>query len=82
MELRQRKRGVSRNYIRAGEAAGRRSNDGAEEGTADDRRVVENDDVPTASDATDAVVGAAVRGGSLLMLLALIQVRSGLLQRE
>lgn len=82
MEMRQRKRGFSHLSIRAGEAAGRRSNDGAEEITADDRRVVEDDDVPTASDATDAVVGAAVRGGSLLMLLALIQVRSDILHRE
>lgn len=29
---------------------------------------------PSSSEAADAVVGAAVRGGSLLMMLALIQV--------
>lgn len=80
MELRQRKRRFSRPSTRTGEEAGRRTNDRAEEGTADDRRVVEDDDVPPASEATDAVVGAAVRGGSLLMLLALIQVRSDLLR--
>lgn len=71
MELRQRKGGDSSIAVRAGEATGRVSNDGPEEGTPDDRQIVDDD----ASEATDAVVGAAVRGGSLLMLLALIQVR-------
>ena len=50
---------------RDGETASRR------EASANDGSV---DDHSTSEAAADAVVGAAVRGGSLLMLLALVQV--------
>lgn len=64
MELRRRKRD--------GETASRG------EGSVNDGGVVGVDDHSSSSEAAaDAVVGAAVRGGSLLMLLALIQVGVG-----
>lgn len=48
----------------------------ASDSTSDHPQVIDRD-IPSNSDAADAVVGAAVRGGSLLMLLALLQVTSG-----
>lgn len=58
----------------------RRKRDGetasGREASANDGSV---DDHSTSEAAADAVVGAAVRGGSLLMLLALVQVGVGML---
>lgn len=81
MELRRRKGELVENAEGRIEKTALRVDAEASENMSNDlirRRINDDggDSVPSSSEAADAVVGAAVRGGSLLMLLALIQVRA------
>lgn len=89
MELRKRQgeRVTRHGQENCSEKRGEAKNDEGSDGnkTTDDRSITGGayDSVYNASNskgAVDAVVGAAVRGGSLLMLLALIQVGSRCIQ--
>lgn len=79
MELRRRRDNASAAAAEgSGEGAGTTKAESSEGDHPRQRHPLHSNGVPvqqpSSEDAADAVVGAAVRGGSLLMLLALIQV--------